>query len=190
MRQLMLVMLLAMTARAADTPAAEFTRVKRLAAKVTISAKEKPLKDVLDELAEQLEAKRFGRLRFDIAPIAQSIIPATVTVEVKDAALSEALAKALNPAGLGVMVISNEIDPKDGWLRIVRAEVKEPEEPKGPPPTAEEEKDAKLKFDIARQAIANGKAEDAKFLLMFILKKYPTASVAAESKKLLEGIKP
>lgn len=188
MRQLMLVMLLATPGQGADTPAAEFTRLKRLGAKVTIAAKEKPLRTVLDGISDQLEARKFGRLRFDIAPIAMALIPAAVTVEVKDLPLNEALGKTLNPAGLTFTVVSSEIDPKDGWIRITKGE-KPAEVVKGPAATAEEEKDAKLKFDAAKTAIAGGKPEDAKFLLKFIVKKYPTASMAAEAKTLLESLK-
>jgi len=186
MRQLVLVMILATAARAADTPAGEFTRTTRLAAKVTLTAKNLPLKTVLEQISNQLEANKLGRLRFDIAPVALSLIPATVSVEVKDAPLSEALAMVLGPAGLDVKVISSEIDPKDGWLRIVKGEPKAA----GPAATEAEEKDARVKLDAAKAAIVAGQPADAKFLLTFVLKKYPTATAAAEAKTLLETLRP
>ena len=194
MLQRMLAALLAVmlldASQAADTPAAEFTRSKRLAAKITLSAKEKPLKAVFDEISDQLEAKKYGRLRFEIAPAVSSLVPSTVNLDVKDQPLSAVLTTLLNPAGLGYVVVSSETDAKDGWIRIVKSDGKAPEPPKGPPATADEEKDAKLKLDTAKQAIKDGKPGDAKFLLTFIVKKYPTSAVAAEAKTLLESLKP
>ena len=186
MMQRLSAALLAMTAggfcAAADTPAAEFTRTKRLPAKVSLKAQEKPLKAVLDEISDQLESQKLGRLRFEIAPAAGTSIPSTITIEVKD----KPLADVLKQIGLGFTVISGELDPKDGWLRLVKGDAK----PAGPPATEEEERDAKLKLDTAKKAIKDGKAEDAKLLLTFIVRKYPTTSVADEAKTLLESLKP
>jgi TolA-binding protein len=59
-----------------------------------------------------------------------------------------------------------------------------------PAATAEEEKDARQKLDAAKKALAEGKAKDAKFLLEYVLKKYPTATAAVEAKTTLETLKP
>ncbi|CAN5298358.1 hypothetical protein BH11PLA2_BH11PLA2_30060 [soil metagenome] len=173
---------------AADTPAAEFTKSKRLIAKVTVSVKEKPLKAALEEIADQLEAQKLGRLRFEITPAASTSSPANLSVEAKDLPLATVLGNLLGPHGLKATVVSSEIEKTDGWLRIGKGEVKAAVT--GPAATAEEEKDAKLKFETAKQAIADGKKDDAKFLLSFIVKKYPTAAVTEEAKSLLEAMKP
>lgn len=173
---------------AADTPAAEFTRTKRLAAKVTLSAKDKTLKAVLDELCESIEQQKLGRLRYEIAPPAVALVPPMVNLEAKDEPLAGVLARLLAPAGLKAIVISSEIDPKDGWLRIVPGE--KMDVTAGPKASPEDEKDATLKLDAAKASIADKKTDDAKFLLNYVLKKYPTTAAAAEAKKLLESLSP
>lgn len=176
---------------AADTPAAGFTRTKRLSAKITLTVKDKTLRKALDGMSDVLEQNQFGRLRFEISPSAVPLAPPVVNLEVKNQPLSEVLSNLLGPAGLTYTVISGELDPRDGWLRIVKAEGK-PVEPKveSPKATEEEEKDAKLKLEAAKASIAEKKNDDAKFLLNYILKKYPATTAAAESKRLLESLNP
>lgn len=86
-------------------------------------------------------------------------------------------------------------DPK---AVATKPEPKKPEEPKkveeakkpepAPAPAAdpEDEKMAGMKLALAKNLIADGKADRAKIQLTFVVKKYPGTKAAAEAKELLD----
>jgi hypothetical protein len=179
-----------MTVCGADTPAAEYTKTARLTAKLTVTVTDKPLKDALDAIFDELEKQKHGRLRYELPAGLLTGVPATVSIAAKDEPLAAILAKLLGPVGIRYTVVSAAGDKADGWLRLAKGDVVPASTPpKGPPASADDEKDAQLKFDAAKAAIAANKPDDAKFLLQFIIKKYPTASVTAAASQLLETLK-
>jgi hypothetical protein len=113
-------------------------------------------------------------------------------------------------------VVSKDKDRYDGWIKIVKgnargyepgAEPKTAAKPttKPPAPTEpkaetkpaeakptvdpEEEQTAAAKLDSAKKLIADGKADDAKPVLKYVVRFHPNTKAATEAKKLLDEIK-
>jgi hypothetical protein len=165
------------------TPAAELTRSKALKAKMSVDFTNARLGDVLKEFAAQVDMRADVQLLWTYGPnfpFAQK-----VSYGCKDKPLEVALDELFKKLGtLGYIVVSKDGDKHDGWVLLTTtgergAEVVLPKA------TEAEEADAADKLGLAKKLIEGGKNEQAKTVLGYILKKYPTAKAAPEAKELL-----
>jgi hypothetical protein len=165
------------------TPAAELTRAKSLKAKMSVEFTNARLGDVLKEFAAQVDMRADTQLMWTYGPnfpFAQK-----VTYSCKDKPLEAALDELFTKLGtLGYIVVSKDGDKHDGWVLLTTTGERGSEKVL-PKATAEEEADATDKLALAKKLIDGGKNEQAKTVLNYILKKYPTAKAAAEAKELL-----
>ena len=165
------------------TPAAEVTRGKSLKTKVNASFTDARLGDVLKEFAAQVDMRADAQLLWAYAP--DFPFAKMVTFACKEKPLEAALDDLFKKyGGLGYIVVSKDGDRHDGWVLLTTtgergvetAEVKL---------TDAEEADAADKLALAKKLIDAGKTEQAKTVLGFIAKKWPTAKATAEAKELL-----
>lgn len=201
---------------AKDTTAAAFTRTKKLKGKVTVEAKNAPLKEILEDLSNQLQDLKLGPIsaQYDVGISGNT----RTTLSVKDVSAEEALDKLFGSLELGYVVVSKDKDRYDGWIKIVKgnargyepgtepkdaakpADPKKPDpkpevkpevkpDPKPAEPVDEDEKAAVSKLDSAKKLIAEKKPEDAAKLLKYVTKFYPKTKAAEEAKKLLDEMK-
>lgn len=199
-----------------DTKAAEFTRTKKLKGKVTVEAKNQPLKEILDDVSGQLDDQKLGSIsaQYDVGISGNQ----RTSLSVKDVTAEEALDKLFGSLELGYYVVSKDKDRYDGWIKIVKGNARgyepgtepkdaaKPSDPKPPPkpepkpevkpepkpadpPADEDEKAATAKLEAAKKLIAEQKPEDAKKLLRYVVKFYPKAKATGEAKKLLDEMK-
>lgn len=174
---------------AVDTPAAAFTRNRALKVRVSVRFTEVPLGDVLKELAHLAEEQTARPLLWAYAP--RFPYDRKVTFAAKDQPLDVVLDQLLTRAGggLGYVVVSQEGDKYDGWVRLTttgeRGQAR-------PPAGAEDEAAAAEKLDLARRLIESGQGAAARPVLELILRKYPNTRAAAAAKELLPrtGTKP
>jgi hypothetical protein len=183
---------LAVAASAADgtdTPAAAFTRTKRLEGNVTLKLQGESLRIVFNAISDQLEEQKLGKLGFQFGA---GVSPtAKVAISVKEKPLAAALDEVIKGTDLGYVVVSNAGDKSDGWLRITRGKESGYEtgtEPKEPVADEADEQAAADKLEAARNYLAENKPDDAKVVIAFVLKKYPKTKAAAEAKELAEKI--
>jgi hypothetical protein len=95
-----------------DTPAAKKTR-ELLAQKVTCDYKDVPLKEVVEDLKEQVKGLH---VRVDTkGGVSQN---QTITYTGKDVPVTEALDAMFKKNGLGYLVVSKKGDPYDGIVTI------------------------------------------------------------------------
>jgi hypothetical protein len=201
---------------AKDTTAAAFTRTKKLKGKVTVEAKNAPLKEILEDLSNQLQDLKRGPIsaQYDVGISGNT----RTTLSVKDVSAEEALDKLFGSLELGYVVVSKDKDRYDGWIKVVKGNARgyepgtepkdaaKPTDPKKPDPKPEvkpetkpdpkpaepvdeDEKAAVSKLDSAKKLIADKKAEDAAKLLKYVTKFYPKTKAAEEAKKLLDEMK-
>ncbi|MCU0704451.1 MAG: hypothetical protein MUF18_10790 [Fimbriiglobus sp.] len=198
-----------------DTRAAEFTRTKKLKGKVTVEAKNLPLKEILLDISTQLQDQKLGIIatEYDTGVSGNT----RTSLEVKDLPAEEALDKLLGSLELGYIILSKEGNAHDGYLRIVKGkargyepgtepkDVAKPAEPKKPDPKPEVKPETKpnpkpatgdedeiaagVKLEAAKKLIADEKADDAKKVLKYVVKFYPKTIAAGEAKKLLDDMK-
>jgi hypothetical protein len=95
-----------------DTPAAKKTR-ELLAQKVTCDYKDTPLREVVDDLKEQVKG-----LHVRIDSKGGVSANQTITYSGKDVTVIEALDAMFKKNGLGYLVVSKKGDPYDGILQI------------------------------------------------------------------------
>jgi hypothetical protein len=95
-----------------DTPAAKKTR-ELLAQKVTCDYKDTPLREVVDDLKEQVKG-----LHVRIDSKGGVSANQTITYSGKDVTVTEALDAMFKKNGLGYLVVSKKGDPYDGILQI------------------------------------------------------------------------
>jgi TolA-binding protein len=119
-----------------DTSAASFTKNKKLKGKVTVEAKDVPLKDIIADISSQLEDLKLGPISvsYDTGLSGNT----KTSLNVKDKPAEEALAEVLKKLGYGFTVISKEKDRYDGWVRVSKAEAEvttKPMETTKPKPT-------------------------------------------------------
>jgi hypothetical protein len=162
------------------TPAAELTLSKALKAKVSGQFTDVRLGDVLKLWADQVDMKADLMILWAYGegfPYAQKV---TYRCDNKplDAALDELFKKA---GGLGYVVVSKEGDRRDGWVMLTTSGERGVEKKA----TAAEEADAAAKLALAKKLLDAGKNDQAKTVLTFIARRYPTAKAAAEAKELL-----
>ncbi len=198
-----------------DTPGAALTRSKKLKAKVTLDAKNEPLRDVFGDVSGQLEDQKLGKLRVTNAPGVS--LNQRITYACKDKPLEDALDEMLKAADLGYVVIVKDKDQNDGALKITKGTergyeagqepkgaakpaAKKPDEPKKPEakpeeqkpdppkPSEEDERMARIKLDVAKKLQEDGKADRAKTVLKFVVKHYPGTKAGGEAKELLEKL--
>jgi hypothetical protein len=197
-----------------DTTAANYTRTKKLKGKVTVEAKNLPLKEILEDLSNQLQDLKLGPIsaQYDTGISGNT----RTSLSVKDVPAEEALDKLFGSLELGYVVVSKDKDRYDGWIKIVKGAARgyepgmepkdaakpatdpkkpdpKPEVKPDPKPTepadADDEKAAAAKLEAAKKLIADEKGDDAKKLLKYVTKFYPKTKAAEEAKKLLDGMK-
>jgi hypothetical protein len=166
------------------TPAAELTRTKALKTKMSVSFTNARLGDVLKEFANQVDTKADLQLLWVYGPDFPFTQKVTYTGKDKtlDVILDEMFKK--NGGDLGNIIISKADDKRDGWILLTTTGERGVEKP-GVKLTDAEEEDAADKLALGKKLIGLGKTEQAKTVLAFVAKKYPTAKVTAEAKELL-----
>jgi hypothetical protein len=175
-----------------DTPAAQQTRTKLLKAKITVNFAGTPLRDCLKELAAQADMEAGKHVMWTYAADIQPAQP--ITFECRDKPLDDVLDTLFKKAGLGYVVVSQENDRRDGWVRVVlgdeRGYAKGMPAPKTPAGEAEteDEKLAATKLATAKELVEAGKGATAKPLLSLIVRRYPTTKAGIEAKALLEKL--
>jgi hypothetical protein len=197
-----------------DTQAAAVTR-KKLQTKITVEFKDAKVVDCTKELKQLVEEAGGGAIsfQFDVG-VSMNL---TITYVGKDKTLAEVLDGMFQKNGLGYIVVSNEKERYDGWIKIKQGKergyplgqapaVKTPEKPKPEPekpakekPAAKEkpplpegekaEQMAAAKLSLAKELIDTGKTAKGKEWLEELLKMYPNTKAAAEAKKLLDKLK-
>src|SRR5262249_22060205 len=161
--------------------AAELTRTKALKAKMSVDFKDARLGDVLKEFAAQVDMKADVQLLWTYAP--NFPYSQKVNYTCKDKALETALDELFKKnGGLGYIVISKEGDKHDGWILVTTTGERGIEKPEVKL-TESEEMDAADKLALAKKLLDGNKTDQAKIVLTFILKKYPTAKIAGEAKE-------
>ncbi len=189
-----------------DSPTVASTR-KKLLTKVTVDYKETPLREVIDDLKQQVENLSFTK--------PESSLNQPITFKATEMPLKDALDGMFKKNQLGY-VISKKKDRYEGWIIIkpgtARGDEETPEEPKGadktpakgkdkPPPkekpdpkdkpevdAAKVEQDANRKLDFAKTLAKDGKTAKAKERLEEIVAKYPKTKAAGEAKELLKTL--
>lgn len=122
-----------LSAFAADTPAAKFTRTKKLKAPVTLNFKDEMLRVIFEEIDGQIADQGLSGLsvRNDVGVSLNQ----RITYQAEDKPLEEVLDELLSINKLGYIVVSKEGDRYDGWLLITtggeRGYVKGEEPPEG-----------------------------------------------------------
>lgn len=180
----------AQNAKSKDTEAADRTRTKLLKAKMTVEFKGVSLRDALKELAAQADMAAGRPVMWTYGTDIPAAKP--VTYSCKDKPLDVVLDELLKGPALGYVVVSDEEDRRDGWVRITTgsergyAKASAKVEPKSDATDEESEAAERLKF--GKKLLDDGKPAEAKPVLLVITKKYPKTKAAAEAKELLEKI--
>ena len=161
----------------------ELTRTKALKAKMSVDFKDARLGDVLKEFAAQVDMKADVQLMWTYGP--DFPFAKKVNYACKDKPLEAALDELFKKnGGLGYIVVSKDGDKYDGWVLLTTTGERGVEKPEVKL-TEDEEMDAADKLVLAKKLLDGNKTDQAKIVLTFIMKKYPTAKVAAEAKELL-----
>lgn len=166
------------------TAAAEQTRDKALKVKVAAEFTEARLGDVLKEFAAQADMKADAVVLWTYGPMFPFDKKVTLTCKSKplDEALDELFTKV--GGGLGYVVVSKDGDKHDGWVLLTTTGERGTAKPV-PTTTPEDEKEAAEKLALAKRLIDGGKADQAKTVLNFVVKRFPLAKAATEAKELL-----
>ena len=165
------------------TPAADLTRTKALKAKMNAAFTGARLGDVLKEFAAQVDMKADVQLSWAYGP--DFPFAKKVNYACKDKPLEDALDELFTKnGGLGYVVVSKAGDKHDGWILLTVNGERGTEKPEVKLTDAEEA-DAVDKLALAKRLIDGNKTEQAKTVLGFIAKKYPTAKATVEAKELL-----
>jgi hypothetical protein len=173
-----------------DSPAAVRTRTRLLPVKVSVDFKDVPLRDALKELAAQVEMQAERPVMWTYAA---ETVPAglRVTYACRDKPLEQVLDELFRAHSLGYVILSQDDQPKDGWVRVT-PNAAERGTPAGAPtaPADADEANAAARLAAAKELLARGKAADARLILMVVTTKYPKTKAAAEAKALLEKPNP
>ena len=183
-----LALLLAGPAAAAgpDTPAAAYARETQLKARVSVAQKGLPLIDFLKELAAEVEKRQVKTPKWTYAADVPKSLP--VTYSCKDKPLEDVLAEVFKAPGLGYVVVSQEDDKYDGFLRVVKGPERGYAKGAGPAAGGGDDKPAAARLAAAKELIAEGKALQAKAVLKALVKTYPDAPAAKDAARLLEAL--
>ncbi len=119
-----------------DTASAAFTKNKKLKGKVTVEAKDVPLKEIIADISSQLEDLKLGPISvsYDTGLSGNT----KTSLNVKNMPAEEALADLFKKLGLGYTVVSEEKGRYDGWIRVAKADSEtatKPAVPEKPKPT-------------------------------------------------------
>lgn len=166
-----------------DTPAAEFTRSKLLKAKVTADFKGVALREVLKEFAAQVEMQNERPVLWTYP----AEVPAAtkVTYACTNKPLDAALGELFTTLKLGYVVISEDDQPRDGWVRVTQGgERGSATATKGDP----DEEKAAARVAAAKEHVEKGRTATAKAVLSGVVEKFPKTKAAAEAKDLLEKL--
>jgi hypothetical protein len=168
-----------------DSAAAAHTRTKLLKAKVTVDFKNDiVLREALKELAAQVEMQAEKPVLWTYLEDIRA--GQKVTYRCKDKPLDEALGDLFTRLKLGYVVVSDEDNVRDGWVRVttgaergyrIAAEVVE-----------EDEKKAAARLATAKEFFDKGRTASAKAVLNGIIETYPKTKAATEAKTLLEKL--
>jgi hypothetical protein len=174
---------------AKDTSLADRTRTKLLKVKVSASFEKVSLRDVLKELAGQVEMAVERPVMWTYADSIPADTP--VSYSCKNKALDAVLDELFKKHGLGYVVISKMDDKHDGWVRVTKGDERGYDT--SPPKIIssedeDEEKKAAGRLAIAKDLIDKGKPADAKAVLMLVVNKFPKTKAAIEAKELLEKL--
>ena len=174
-----------------DTRLAEFTRERYLKVKVTIEAKDVPLRELLKEFAAQVNMDK----EFD-HPVMWTYADAAlgdkkITFTCTDKPIEDALKELGEKEKFGWFVISQEDHLRDGWVRITAGK----ETGFGslgaaaaPKPEDEDETKAAARLGVAKEHLEKNRNASAKAVLTGIIDKFPKSKAAAEAKALLEKL--
>lgn len=186
-----------------DTKAAEFTRTKKLKGKVTVEAKNLPLKEILDDISGQLQDLKLGPIS---AQYDTGISGNTRTnLSVKDVPAEEALDKLFGSLELGYIVVSKDKDRYDGWIKITKGNARgyepgtepkdapKPTDPKKPDPKPEVKPEVKPDPKPApktdpKPTEADDEDEKAAVVKLESAKKLIADEKAEDAKKLLKYV--
>jgi hypothetical protein len=175
---------------AADTPAAERTRTKLLKVRVTLDYKNTPLREVLKEVAAQVESLAEKPVMWTYAPDVKAGQPITYSCEAKR--VEEVLDDLGKLTGIGYIVVSKDDHKHDGWVRITkgpeRGTGKYPDDAAAPAIDDPDEAKAAARLKSAKELIDSGKDADAKAVLKLVIDKHPKTKAAAEARALLEKL--
>ena len=171
-----------------DTPAADRTRTKLLKTKVTVNFANVPLREVMKELAGQVEMMQERPVLWTYSVDVKPDTP--VKFACNDKPLDAALDQLFKELGLGYFVVSKDDDKHDGWVKITKGTERgyDTAAPTTGVNDDDEEKKAASRLDIAKEFIEKGKPADAKAVLMLVVNKFPKTKAAAEAKQLLEKL--
>ena len=175
-------------ATAEYSPAAERTRTKLLPVKVTVEAKKVPLRDVLKEFAAQVEMQTERPVMWTYAADVPAGTPVTYTCSEKP--LVKALDELFTPLKLGYVIVSEDDQPRDGWVRVIKGNDRGTAANGTTTPAGDDddEKKAATRLGIAKEQIDKGRKATAKAVLNSVIEKYPKTKAAAEAKALLEKL--
>jgi hypothetical protein len=170
-----------------ESPLAEYTRSKLLKSKVGGAFKDVRLGDVLKELAAQVEMKCGQPVMWTYGvgfPFQKR-----VSITVKDLELNEALVLLFTEVGdgTGFVVVSNNGQNHDGWIRLTVGGERGKELP---PPSQEEEAIARERLGLARKLLDSGMSASGKTLLRSLALKYARTKAGMEAIKLLKKLDP
>lgn len=169
-------------AKASDSPAAERTRQVSLKAVVSVEVKDMPLIDFLKELAAQAEMALVKPPKWTYAPEVDRQVKVSYRCSRKP--IEAVLNEVLGGISLGYVVISDENDRLDGFVRIVKGDAR------GYATDSESlmNRQAQARLAAAKELIRMGKTPAAKAVLTLLIKENPDSALAAEARKLLEDI--
>jgi len=143
------VLMVGVYAAEKDTPSAAATRTKKLEALISVDVKEQMLKEIVNDINEQLEG--LGLTTISIKQNPAVSLNQRITYKCEKKPLKDALTEMLAPGKLGFIVISTTDKAKlryDGWIEF------RPGDEKGYPA---DEKGAK----VDPKAIAKGEPKEA-----------------------------
>lgn len=172
----------ASAAESADTPSASYARSTQLKTKITLEARDMPLVDFMKEVAAEAEKQLVRTPKWTYAPDVSRTLK--VTYRCKDLPIETVLSEVFKTPGLGYVVISNDADKLDGFIRITkgteRGFAKAPE-------LSLADRQAFARLESARELIKNGQKVPAKAVLT-LLTKDANPTVAKEAARLLESL--
>lgn len=175
---------------APDTPAAAYTRSRKLTAKVTVAFDKTSFRDAFHAISDQLEEQKRGILLYRLTRSVPQF--PSVTYTGKGVSVAEALDGMLKSLGCGYAIVSKPGDLGDGWIEVAAGDhrgyppgVTDPDTPTASP---EDEKAAQTRLDLAKKLQADGETERASIQLRFVAKKYAGTKAAAEARVILEKI--
>jgi hypothetical protein len=143
---------------------------------------------VLKEFATQVEMQTERPVMWTYAADVPAGTPVTYTCSEKP--LEKALDELFTPLKLGYVIISEDDQPRDGWVRITKGTDRGTAANGNGNGTSndDDEKKAATRVGIAKEQLDKGRKATAKAVLNGVIEKYPKTKAAAEAKALLEKL--